>query len=116
MQLLEKLPHFKEIVFVGNTVYVSTTDGVAMSDDGENWHVLTDSRHASIAMRHLAVDGRTLYGVSQTSAYRLKKDTGTWIQLAPEIPKRATSLAVAGNVLYVGTEHRGILGLPLHKL
>ena len=115
-QLLEKLPHFKEITFVGNTVHVSTTDGVAMSDDGENWHTLTDSRHAPIAMRHLAVDGTTLYGVSQTSAYRLQESTGIWIQLAPEIPKRVTSLVAAGNVLYVGTEHRGVLRLPLPEL
>ena len=115
-QLLEKLPHFKEIVFVGNTVYVSTTDGVAMSDDGENWHVLTDLKSASIAMRHLAVDGTTLYGVSQTSAYQLKKNMGTWVQIASEIPKGVTSLVVAGNILYVGTEHRGVLRLPLHEL
>ena len=115
-QLLEKLPHFKEILFAGSTVYVSTGDGVAMSDDGENWHVLTDLKQAPIAIRHLAVDGTNLYGVSQTSAYQLKKDTGTWIQIAPEIPKRVTSLVVAGNVLYVGTEHRGVLRLPLHNL
>ena len=115
-QLLEKLPHFKEIVFVGSTVYVSTTDGVAMSDDGENWHVLTDLKSASIAMRHLVVDGTTLYGVSQTSAYQLKKNMGTWVQIASEIPKGVTSLVVAGNILYVGTEHRGVLRLPLHEL
>ena len=112
-ELLEKLPHFKEIMFVGNTVYVSTTDGVAMSDDGKNWHVLTDTEQTLIAMRHLAGDGTTLYGVTQTSAYQLQKNSGTWIQIAPEIPKRVTSVVVSGDVLYVGTEHRGVLGLPL---
>ena len=112
-QLLEKLPHFKEILFVGSTVYVSTGDGIAMSNDGENWRVLTDAEQTPIAMRHLAIDGTTLYGVTQTSAYRLQKHTGTWIQIAPEIPERVTSLVAAGNILYVGTEHRGVLGLPL---
>ena len=112
-QLLEKLPHFKEIVFVDSTVYVSTTDGVAMSDNGRNWHVLTDTGQTPIVMRHLAVDGTTLYGINQTSAYQLKKNTKTWVQIAPEIPERVTSLVVSGNVLYVGTEHRGVLGLPL---
>ena len=112
-QLLEKLPHFKEILFVGSTVYVSTGDGIAMSNDGENWRVLTDAEQTPIAMRHLAIDGTTLYGVTQTSAYRLQKHTGTWIQIAPEIPERVTSLVAAGNTLYVGTEHRGVLGLPL---
>ena len=112
-QLLEKLPHFKEIVFVDNTVYVSTTDGIAMSDDGKKWHVLTDAGQTPIVMRHLTVDGTTLYGINQTSAYQLKRNTSTWVQIAPEIPERATSLVVSGDVLYVGTEHRGVLGLPL---
>ena len=114
--LLEKLPHFKEIIFAGNTVYVSTIDGVAMSDDGEKWHILTDAGQIPIPMCHLAVDGTTLYGVSETGAYRLKKNTRTWIQVTSKIPKRITSLVVAGKVLYVGTEHRGVLSLPLHEL
>ena len=112
-ELLEKLPHFKEILFVGSTVYVSTSDGVAMSNDGENWRVLTDAEQTPVAMRHLAIDRTTLYGVTQTSAYQLQKHTGTWIQIAPEIPERVTSLVAAENILYVGTEHRGVLGLPL---
>ena len=112
-QLLENLPHFKEIVFAGRTVYVSTMNGVAMSDDGDNWRVLTDVKATPIPMRYLAVDGTVLYGVSETGAYQLKKSTGTWIQLASEIPKRVTALVVAGNALYVGTEHRGVLSLPL---
>ena len=113
IELLEKLPHFKEIMFVGSTVYVSTSNGVAMSNDGENWRVLIDAEQTPIAMRHLAIDGTTLYGVTQTSAYQLQKHTGTWIQIALEIPERVTSLVAAGNILYVGTEHRGVLGLPL---
>ena len=117
-QLLESLPHFKEIVFVGNTVCVSTNDGrLPYRDDGENWHVLTDSKNTPIAIRHLAVDGTTLYGVFRKPvAYRLNKSTRTWVQIASEIPKRITSLVVAGNVLYVGTEHRGVLRLSLHEL
>ncbi|MDE0683445.1 MAG: sigma-70 family RNA polymerase sigma factor [Candidatus Poribacteria bacterium] len=112
-ELLEKLPHFKEILFVGSTVYVSTGNGVGMSNDGENWRVLTDAEQIPITMRHLAIDGTTLYGVTQTSAYRLQKNTRTWIQIVPEIPERVTSLVAAGNILYVGTEHRGVLELPL---
>lgn len=115
-QLLENLPHFKEIVFVGDTVCVSTNDGVAISDDGENWHVLTDSKDTPIAMHHVAVDGTTLCGVSETGAYRFKKSTRTWIQITSEIPKRITSLVVAGNILYVGTEHRSVLRLSMHEL
>ena len=112
-QLLRKLPHFKEILFVRDTVYVSTSDGVAMSNDGENWHTLTDSRYAPIPMRQLTVNGTTLYGVSQTSVYRLNNSTGIWEQVTSEIPRQVTSLAVARNTLYIGTEHHGILRLPL---
>ena len=114
-QLLRKLPHFKEIIFVRDTVYISTNDGVAMSNDGGNWHTLTDSRYAPISMHQLAVNGAILYGVSQTGGYRLDNRTGIWEQVASEIPGRVTSLAVAGNVLYIGTEHHGILRLPLHR-
>ena len=99
-----------------NTVYVSTKDGVAMSSDGENWHTLTDSKYTPIAMRQLAVDGTTLYGVSQTGVYRLNNSTGIWEQITSEVLGRVTSLVVVGNVLYVGTEHRGLLSLPLHSL
>ena len=115
-QLLRKLPYFKEIVFSGGTVYVSTNDGVAMSNDGENWRILTDSMSAPIPMRQLAIHGATLYGVSLTGAYRLDKSIGIWTQITSEIPGRVTSLAVARNTLYIGTEHRGILHLPLHNL
>ena len=108
-RLLKKLPHFKEIVFVGSTVYVSTNDGVAMSSDGENWRMLTDSTSAPIPMRQLAINGTTLYGVSRTGAYRLNKDIGIWEQIASEIPGRVTSLAVARDTLYIGTEHSGVL-------
>ena len=108
-QLLKKLPHFKEIVFSGNTVFVSTSDGVTMSSDGENWRMLTDSTSAPIPMHQLAINGTTLYGVSRTGAYRLNKDTGIWEQIASEIPGRVTSLAAARNTLYIGTEHSGVL-------
>ena len=115
-QLLKRLPHFREIIFVGNTVFVSTNDGVAMSNDGENWYILTDSRYAPIAMHQLAVHSTVLYGVSQTGAYQLNGNTGIWEQIASEIPGRVTSFVVTRNTLYIGTEHRGILRFPLHNL
>ena len=108
-QLLKKLPHFREIVFVDSTVYVSTNDGIAMSNDGENWRMLTDSRYAPITMHQLAINGTVLYGVSRTGAYQLDKNTGIWEQIASEIPGRVTSLAAARDTLYIGTEHSGML-------
>ena len=115
-EFLKKLPHFKEIVFSGSTVYISTSDGVAMSNDGENWRMLTDATSTPIPIRQLTSDGATLYGVSQTDAYRLNNNTGIWEQIASEIPGQVTSLAVVRNTLYIGTENRGILHLPLPNL
>ena len=114
-QLLKKLPHFREIFFVESAVYVSTKDGVAMSSDGENWNTLTDSRYTPIAMHQLTVDGATLYGVSQTGVYRLDNNTGIWEEITSEVLGRVTSLAVIEQALYMGTEHRGLLSLPLHN-
>lgn len=115
-QPLKKLPHFREIVFVDNKIYVSTTDGVAMSSDGVNWHTLTDSQYTPIAMHQLAVDGTTLYGVSETGVYRLNNRTGIWEQITSEVLGRVTSVVVTGNILYIGTEHHGLLSLPLRTL
>ena len=113
---VKKLPHFREIVFVDNKVYVSTTDGAAMSSDGVNWQTLTDSQDTPIAMHQLAVAGTSLYGVSETGVYRLNNRTGIWAQITSEVLGRVTSVVVTGNILYVGTEHHGVLRLPLHKL
>ena len=115
-QPLKKLPHFREIVFVDNMVYVSTTDGVARSSDGVNWRTLTDSKYIPIAMHQLTVYGATLYGVSQTGVYQLNNRTGIWKQITSEVLGRVTSIVVARNVLYMGTEHHGILSLPLYGL
>ena len=115
-EMMRKLPHFKDIVYVGNTVYIITNDGGAMSNDGENWHPFTNEKSVPVTLSELAVKGTTLYGASETGAYRLNNETNTWIQVAPEVPGGVTSLAVADDVLYVGTNYRGILRLPLHDL
>ena len=115
-EMMRKLPHFKDIVYVGNTVYIITTYGGAMSNDGENWHPLTNEKSVPITLSELAVKGTTLYGASETGVYRLNNKTNTWIQIAPEVPGGVTSLAVADDALYVGTDYSGILRLPLQGL
>ena len=87
-----------------------------MSNDGENWQPLTNEKSVPITLSELAVKGTTLYGASETGAYRLSNETNTWIQIAPEVPGGVTSLVVADDVLYVGTKHCGILHLPLRGL
>ena len=115
-QTLKNLPYFKEIIFAGSTVWVATNDGVVTSDDGENWRILTNSESVPIVMYQLVVDGTTLYGISQTGVYRLNNGTDLWMLITSEVPERVTSLIVAENVLYIGTEHRGLLRLSLHNL
>ncbi len=105
---------FKEIVVAGTTVYVATDAGIITSDDGRNWHVVADADGTNLIMEHLAIDGTTLYGITQkTGIYRLVGDTGTWEQIVTEIPHQVTSLAVDGDTLYVGTENLGMFHFNL---
>ena len=112
-EMMRKLPHFKDIVYVGRTVYITTDDGAAMSTDGENWQPLTNEKSVPIPISQFAVKGTTLYGASETGVYRLNNKTNTWIQIAPELPGRLTSLVVTDDALFVGTNYSGILRLPL---
>ena len=105
---------FNDIVIVGETVFIATDVGVAASDRGNNWGVITDSEGTNLVMEHLDVDGTTLYGViKDTGIYRL--DNGTWNQIVSEIPEKMTSLAVDGNTLYVGTQNNGMLHFNLEE-
>ena len=112
-EMMGKLPHFKDIVYVGRTVYIATTDGAVMSTDAENWQPLTNEKSVPIRISQFVVKGTTLYGASKTGVYRLDNKTNTWIQIAPEVPGRLTSLVVTDDALYVGTNYSGILRLLL---
>ena len=105
---------FKEIVFVGSTVYVATEVGVTASDSGKDWHPVTDAAGKNLIMEHLATDGTKVYGVTEnTGAYRL--ESGAWEQIISEIPDNVTSLAVDSDMLYVGTKHNEILHFNLEE-
>ncbi len=114
--------NYKQILVAGSTVYVATNAGIITSDDGRNWRTITDSDDRNLIMEHLAVDGTTLYGITQkTGVYRLESDSSTWEQIITEIPEIASlnisnevsSLAVAGNTLYVGSLSFGMLHFNL---
>ena len=106
--------NFKEIVFVGATVYVATDAGVATSDSGKNWRAVTDADGTHLIMEHLAVDRTTLYGAPKTTGiYRL--ESGSWEQIVTEIPNHVASLAIEGNTIYVGTKNNGMLHFNLEK-
>ena len=112
------LPAFasiQEIMFAGSAVCVSTDTGVVTSSDGENWYPITDASEVPIVMRELAVDGSRVYGAAGEAVYRLKHESLTWVQIASELPDGVTSLVVDGDVLYIGTEGRGVLRLQVNR-
>ena len=106
---------FNDIVSADSAVYVATDAGIITSDDGRHWHIVTDAAGTSLIMEHLAVDGTTVYGISKTGVYQLADENDTWKQIASEVPERVTSLAVDGNVLYVGTRDSGVLHFNLNE-
>ncbi len=105
---------FKEIMFVGSTVYVATDAGIITSDDGRHWRTVTDAEGTNLIMERLTADGTILYAVTKnTGIYHL--ESGTWEQVVSEIPDNVTSLAVDGNTLYVGTQNDGMLHFTLEE-
>ena len=107
--------YFEEIVFAGATVYVVTDQGVMNSHDGIHWHALTDTDGNRPLIARIAVEGDKVYGVGNQGIYRIKTDTGTWIQMASEVPYKITAFAVDRGIFYIGTRHRGVLRLQLNQ-
>jgi len=108
---------FKEIFFVGSTVYVATDRGVLASETGEHWRVIADRMGTPIvinhfAMNHFAVTGPRVYGVGDTGVYGLDRD-GRWSQLASEVPGEVVSLGIMNNRLYSATKDLGIFQISL---
>ena len=102
--------HFKEIVFAGSAVYVSTDMGVMHSRNGETWHVLTDTNGNKLVMDRVAVNStKTTYGVCDGGVYQVDNQTNLWEQIAPELPHTATAFAVDGGTFYIGTKQNGVL-------
>ena len=100
--------YFKEIVFAGSTVYISTDIGVMCSLDGEVWQALTDTDGNLLLMDWITTDASTLYGVCDSGMYQVGDQTNIWERITPEAPYAATSLAVDGNTLYIGTNYSGV--------
>ncbi len=108
---------FKEIVFVGSTVYVATDAGVLVSETGEHWRVIMDRSGTPIvinqfAMNHFAVPGPRVYGAGDMGVYGMDTD-GYWKQFASEVPGEIVSLGIINDRLYSATEDHGIFQISL---
>ena len=103
---------FKEITFVGSTVYVATDEGVLSSETGAHWRVLTDNVGGHPIIDRFAVDGTTIYGVSNIGVYRL--DTrNQWKQVSSEALGETAALAIINDKLYSAIKDRGIFHIAL---
>ena len=103
---------FKEITFVGSSVYVATDEGVLSSETGVHWRVLTDSVGTRPIIDRFAVDGTTIYGVSNIGVYRL--DTrNQWKQVSSEVLGETAALAIINDKLYSAIKDLGIFHIAL---
>ncbi|RKU38029.1 hypothetical protein C6496_07680 [Candidatus Poribacteria bacterium] len=103
---------FKEIVFVGSTVYVATDKGVLRSETGAHWRVLTDSAGVRPIIVKFAVDMTTVYGISDEGAYRLDAQN-QWEKISSGTLGEVASLVVMNDRLYSASANEGIFHISL---
>ena len=84
---------FNEIVFVNSQVHVATNAGVVTSEDGENWHTITDTGGTHTVIDRIAIADETVYGAGDTGIYLLD-NRGRWERILPPVPNRVISLAI----------------------
>ena len=100
------------LVFVGETIYAKSGDGVFRSiDGGETWRSI-DAGLPDGYIEMQLVDGTTLYGTSSHGIIRLTQESGSWELIAP-MQHDVMSLAYDGTTFYIGTQARGVFRLSL---
>ena len=102
-----RFTHFKDIAFVGSTLYIATDNGVIISKTAEHWSVLTDDAGKHPIINRLTVDAGKVYGISDVGVYRLGTH-GQWQQISTEVPNGIVSLAITNDRLYSVVERHGI--------
>ena len=107
-----RFTHFKEITFIGSTLYVSTDEGVLVSQTGAHWRVLTDSAGARPIIDRFATDGIKVYGTGDTGIYCLDI-RNRWQKISSEAVNEVISLAIIKDKLYSAVNGRGLFHLPL---
>ena len=105
---------FNEIVFVNSRVHVATNAGVLTSEDGENWHTITDTEGTHTVIDRIAIADEAVYGAGDTGIYQLD-DRGKWERILPPVPNRVISLVINADKLYIATERSGMFYASLEK-
>ena len=107
-----KVKTFKDILVEGSSAYIATDSGVIRTYGGRRWHTVPDTAGTNLIMERLVIDENVVYGATkQSGIYRL--ENGRWQQVVSNTPDNVTSLAVAGETIYIGTEHNQILHYTL---
>ncbi len=109
-----RFEYFNEIVFVNSRIYVATSAGVLTSEDGENWHTITDTEGTHTVIDRIAIADETVYGAGDTGIYQLD-NRGRWERILPPVPNRVISLAINADKLYIATERSGMFYASLEK-
>ena len=98
-----RFTRFKDMVFVGTTLYIATDNGVMVSKTAGQRLVPTDNAGERPIINNFAVDGSKVYGVSDVGVYRL--DThNQWKQVPTDVPGGLVSLAITNDRLYGATD------------
>ena len=107
-----RFTRFKEVTFIGSTIYVATNKGTLVSHTGEHWSVLTDRTSVRPIVDRFATDGTKVYGVGDAGVYHLDTN-GQWKQISSNVPDKILSLVVGKERLYIATQQRGMFHIPL---
>ena len=102
-----RFTRFKDMVFVGSTLYVATNNGIMVSQTGKQWDVLTDSAGTRPIINNFAVDGGKVYGIGDVGVYRLDTQN-RWKLVSTEVPDETVSLAITNDRLYGVVKGEGI--------
>lgn len=113
--ITNKLPlefkEFKEIRFVGSTVFVATDKGVLTSNTGENWQLTTDEDGKNSIFDSIVVDKTQVFGGNKDGIYQL--DNSKWLRISPEIPGRVRDFEIHNDKFYVVTDEHGMFHIPV---
>ena len=107
-----RFTRFKEVTFIGSTIYVATNKGTLVSHTGEHWSVLTDSTGVRPIVDRFATDGTKVYGVGDAGVYRLDA-SDQWKQISSNALNNILSFVVGKEKLYITTQQRGMFHIPL---